>query len=146
MLPPTDPAHSNTTDTTEKCIYELVKKKYKLLCQHPIELGDHSEPVPDVAIVKSRSYKEKHPTAADTLLVIEVANTSLKDDLHRKRLMYAKASIPEYWVLDLTTQTLHVFTKPKRGDYSQSRQLEKDETVTATSFRGLKVKVAELLA
>lgn len=145
MMPPTDPDHANGTDNTEKKIYSELTPHFKVRCQQPVRLDDKSEPVPDISVVKMQSYKGRHPAAADTLLIVEVSNSSLKEDLERKRLMYAKAGIPEYWVLDLNGQSLHIFTKPRRGDYAETKRLEAGETVKASGIRSLKVKVRDLL-
>jgi Uma2 family endonuclease len=145
MMPPTDPEHASSTHRSHKRVDRMLADRYEVRCQQPLSLGPKSEPLPDVAVVKAQSYKTQHPKGSDTFLVIEVANSSLKDDLERKRLIYAKAGIPEYWVLDLPASTLHVFTKLKRGDYTESRELDANEMVTATSIKGLKVKVSELL-
>jgi Uma2 family endonuclease len=95
-------------------------------------------------VAKLKDYKA-HPTATDVLLVLENSNTSLKDDLGRKKLMYAAAGIPEYWVVDLNARLLHVFARPKGGDYMEHRIHEEKEAVQSITLKPLKLKVAELL-
>ncbi len=144
MLPPIDFDHAQGTHRSEKRLDRLLGDKFDVRCQHPVRLSAISEPVPDVSVVKLKSYCS-HPTPEDTLLILEIANSSLKEDLGRKKLMYAAAAIPEYWVLDLKGKELHVFTRPKRGDYTEHRVLAADESVQSTTLKALKVKVAELL-
>lgn len=76
----------------------------------PIALAD-SDPEPDVLVAPGRfeDYTD-HPTTS--LLVVEVANTTLHRDLTAKAELYAENSIPEYWVLDLDHRQLHVFRNP----------------------------------
>jgi Uma2 family endonuclease len=75
----------------------------KLRVESPLDLGISNEPEPDLALVRFRAdnYLEAHPTAADTLLVIEVADSSLRFDLEAKARFYAAAEVPTYWVVDV---------------------------------------------
>jgi len=83
-------------------------------CQNPLRLDDISEPEPDIAILRPRAdfYMTAHPGAADVLLVIEVADTSLAYDLGTKVPLYARHGIPEVWVIDAATRQARVFRRP----------------------------------
>ena len=67
-------------------------------------------------------YFNSHPTAADALLVVEVADTTLRYDLEIKRPLYARAGVAELWIVDIDRRELHVFREPKL-DYSLHRVL-----------------------
>lgn len=86
-------------------------------CQNPLRLDDLSEPEPDLAILRPRAdcYTTAHPEAADVLLVIEVADTSLAYDLGTKVPLYARHGIPEVWVIDAATRRTRVFRQPAPG-------------------------------
>lgn len=145
MMPPIDPGHASSTHNTSKKLDRRLEDQLQVHCQHPVRLNSSSEPVPDVAVVKPKSYKDAHPTAEDTLLIVEVANSSLKEDLGRKRLMYAAAGIPEYWVVDVNARVLHVFARPKGGEYMEHHIRAEKEAVQSITLKALKLKVAELL-
>ena len=83
-------------------------------CQNPLRLDDISEPEPDIAILRPRAdfYMTAHPGAADVLLVIEVADTSLAYHLGTKVPLYARHGIPEVWVIDAATRHTRVFRRP----------------------------------
>ena len=83
-------------------------------CQNPLRLDNISEPEPDIAILRPRAdfYMTAHPGAADVLLVIEVADTSLAYDLGTKVPLYARHGIPEVWVIDAATRQTRVFRRP----------------------------------
>jgi len=83
-------------------------------CQNPLRLDDLSEPEPDLTILRPRAdcYTTAHPEAADVLLVIEVADTSLAYDLGTKVPLYARHGIPEVWVIDAATRRTRVFRQP----------------------------------
>jgi len=76
---------------------------YELRIEAPLDLGEHQEPEPDLTVVTARSdaWLDAHPTAADTLLVIEVADVSLSYDLDTKLRLYQRAGITNYWVVDV---------------------------------------------
>ena len=80
--------------------------------QSPVTLPD-SDPEPDLAVYtgKFTDYTD-HPTAADTLLVVEVAHTSLFYDTTTKAELYAEEGIVEYWVADVNAKKLLVFRDP----------------------------------
>lgn len=71
--------------------------------ESPLELSPDSEPEPDLALVALQADVDldAHPTAADTRLVIEVADSSLRFDLEAKAGLYREAGIEQYWVVDV---------------------------------------------
>lgn len=89
--------------------------------QDPLHLDDSSEPQPDIMLVKPRPdyYAAAHPGPADTLLIVEVADSSLAYDLGVKVPLYAQHGIPEVWVIEAATRTTHRFREPCPGGYSQ---------------------------
>ena len=69
---------------------------------------EENRPEPDILWLKPRRYGRDRPTAADVLLLIEVADHSLSTDLSEKANMYARGGIAEYWVCDVPGSRLHV--------------------------------------
>jgi Uma2 family endonuclease len=96
--------------------------------QSSLRLGDFSEPEPDLAVFKYRAdfYAERHPTAADTLLVIEVADTTAPYDRNVKVPLYAKHGVPEVWIIDLEASIVRFYRRPEGERYL-------DTTTTATT-------------
>jgi Uma2 family endonuclease len=76
---------------------------YELRIDAPLDLDEHQEPEPDLAVLAARAdaWLDAHPTAADTLLVVEVADASLADDLDTKLRLYQQTGIANYWVVDV---------------------------------------------
>ncbi len=93
------------------CIRRLFGKGYCVRMQAPLALGE-SEPEPDLAVVSGKfsDYLHAHPTRA--VLVIEFAQSSLQYDREVKSSLYAKAGIPEYWIIDLENRRLEVYCDP----------------------------------
>ncbi len=92
----------------------LVVGKAKLQCQDPITLPSNSEPEPDFAIVRKNhdNYLSSHPNQSDVLLVIEIADSSLKYDQEVKLPLYAEAGISDYWIFNLVENHLEAYNEP----------------------------------
>ncbi len=121
----------------------LVPQKAILFVQSPLVVGN-SELYPDLALLKPRPdfYEERLPEAQDALLVVEVAETSLRHDLEVKLPLYAKAGIPEVWVVDLVREKVHVFRKPQGEGYGEGETLGPGLKL---AFLGVEISTEELL-
>ena len=88
-----------------------------------------SAPEPDVAWVVRRDYSRRRPTAADVLLVIEVAESSLEYDCGEKAELYAEAGIADYWVVNLPERSVEVRRGPEAGRYRNLQTHTGDEEI-----------------
>ena len=113
--------------------------------QLPFALDDHSEPEPDVAVVpgKPRDYSDGHPVRA--LRDCEVSATTLAYDQGAKLAAYARAEIPDYWILDLVAEVLEVYRKPEHGAYRERQILSAGGQVAPLAGYGRTVAVRALL-
>lgn len=115
--------------------------------QNPVVLNDFSEPEPDIAVLKRRDdfYVQALPTAADVLLMIEVADTSLEYDRDIKLPAYARSGIPEIWLADIPAETVTAHTDPANGAYRTVRKYRRGDAITPLHFPDLSIEVANLL-
>ena len=114
--------------------------------QSPLDLRPHNLPEPDLAVIKGdvRDYRERHPSGKDTLLVIELAQTSQNLD-RRKAAIYAAAGIPTYWLIDLSQGSIEVHTGASDlGGYQRRVVLGRDEQVEVPGL-GVHWPVADLV-
>jgi Uma2 family endonuclease len=110
----------------------------RLRPQIPLEVapGDQqwSLPEPDLAVLAANDvppetlYQTRHPRGDETALVVEVADTTLRHDLTAKRDLYARAGVPEYWVLDITGRRLILHRDPIDGEYAVTLTLSEQES------------------
>jgi Uma2 family endonuclease len=115
--------------------------------QNPIILAD-SEPEPDFALLAPRAddYESAKPTAADAFLVIEVSDSSVDFDRETKGPLYAQNGIPEYWLIDLTTNTVTVHRGPRPdGTWASADTLTAGDTLAVAALPGVGIPVADLL-
>ena len=119
--------------------------------QFPIALDDVSEPEPDIAVVRGRieDYLDTHPTSP--VLIVEVADSSLAQDRHRKARLYARAGVADYWIVNLRAGVLEVYRDPERTAagrwrYATVRVLEPDAVVSPLAAPRARLRVADLLA
>ena len=120
--------------------------------QLPIALDDLSEPEPDVSVVPGtpESYLEEHPS--HPLLIIEVAESSSRIDGGYKASLYARAAVPEYWIVDLVHETVEVHREPEASDearygwrYRSVETLRAPATVAPLLAPDRSIAVADLL-
>ncbi len=142
---PPDPIHSSSVDRTQERAQLRVPESMRVRLEQPVHLDDHSEPVPDISVVKRKDYESQHPTPADIHLIIEFSNTTLVDDLTTKRDLYARAAIKEYWVVDINGRQVHAFTKPRAGVYREQRLFLDGDMVKCSAVPSLQLKVGEML-
>ncbi len=106
--------HSVCETRLERELYKLVSDRATLRGQQPITLSDNSEPEPDRVIAKNRDddYLANHPSPSDVLLLIEIADSSLKYDQEEKLPIYAEAGISDYWIFNLVDNYLECYSEP----------------------------------
>lgn len=122
-------------------------QRYVISVQNPIRLSRYQEPQPDLAVLKWRDdfYAAAKPTAADVLLVIEVAETSFDYDTGVKIPRYAQAGVPEAWVADLMGDRVKQYADPAGGVYQLEQEVRRGETLTSRAVPELSLDVAAIL-
>ncbi len=114
--------------------------------QNPVSLSEHSQPQPDLALLKPREdyYRRALPAAEDVLLLIEVADTTLDYDKTTKVPLYAKSGIAEVWLVNLPDAVIEVFREPSAHGYARVTRIERGERIAPLAFADLVLTVEEL--
>lgn len=104
--------------------------------QNSIRLKEHSEPQPDLAILKFRDdfYEAGLPTPEDILLIIEVADSSIDYDRDVKAPLYAMAGIPEMWLFDVNKKVIEGYSQPSPLGYKQIHRYDEGDVLSILSF------------
>ena len=132
QIAPMSPQSSRHTTAVERCrraVERVCPPDAHVRAQYPLALGTASEPEPDVAIVPGTidDYEAHHPNKA--LLIVEVADSSLAYDQDTKRRLYASHNIPTYWIVNLPSACVEVYTDPRDGDYASKQTRQRNETL-----------------
>jgi len=123
---PKNPPHRIATRLAQQALEAVAPAGWYVDAQEPITLND-SEPEPDVMIVRgeTRDYRDRHPGPEDVTLIVEVADSTLERDRGVKRLAYARAGIPVYWIINLLEKIVEVYCEPsgmaEDADYTLRR-------------------------
>ncbi len=114
--------------------------------QDPLRLGEHSEPEPDLMLLRPREdfYRDAHPGPEDVYLVIEVSETSLAYDREVKLPLYARFGVPEVWLVNLVEDRLEVYRTPRGGSYTH-KAVYTQGRVAPQAFPDLGLDVAVIL-
>ena len=120
--------------------------------QMPVALDDESEPEPDVAVCAGnlRDYLAGHPSRP--VLLVEISDASLAFDREHKGSLYARAQVPDYWIVNLADHVLEVHRDPAPSAdapygwrFSTQRRLGATDTVSPLAAPRARISVAELL-
>ncbi len=137
--------HARATRKLTRWFNQALDDDYAVRPQLPLTLTD-SEPAPDLAVVRAadEDAAERHPRTA--LLVIEVADSSARRDLEVKARTYAKAGIPEYWLVLVKQRASEVLRDPDpvAGSYRTRLAASGESTVTPLAFAGPVIRVRSL--
>lgn len=147
QLSPIGSRHMACVNRLTAAISRQIDQSVIVSVQNSIQLDDYSEPQPDLALLRMQPdfYAAALPTAADVLLLIEVADTSLEYDRGVKLPRYARAGIPEVWLVDLQENIVRAYSQPTENGYQIIRQLRPGQAAIATMIPGLAVAVNDIL-
>lgn len=137
--------HAAAIDLALEALRRAFGPGFTVRVQHPLALSDHSEPEPDLAVVPGtpRDYVDQHPAAA--ILVFEVSDSSLHYDRTRKMAAYARAGVPDYWIVNLVVRRLEVHRDPSDNGYHSVFALESGAAIAPLGASEAAVPVADLL-
>ena len=132
---------SITQRIMERLVLQLAGKPFKVVCQSSAKMGDHQMPSPDVIVIPRHHAAGRY---VGGLLVVEVADTSLRKDRDLKASIYATAQIPEYWLVDVKGQQVTIYTDPQGNDYQTSEAVPRTGVLSPIAVPGVEIVVDEL--
>jgi len=134
-------AHATCITRLLRILPNIIGDQATLRCKAPITLSFGSEPEPDFSIVQNRDddYANGHPSETDTLIVIEIAKSSLNYDRDIKLPLYAQANIPHYWLFNLVDRQLETYSDPSQLSSGQFSYLNRrivpiDQSIALPGF------------
>lgn len=114
--------------------------------QNPIQVGELSEPEPDLTLARPRDdfYSAGHPAPEDILLLVEVTDTSHRYD-EVKIAVYARHGIPEVWQVDVEDEAVTVYREPSLEGYRSARTIRRSDSLSPAALPELRIPAAAIL-
>jgi Uma2 family endonuclease len=147
-MSPIDPRHAGCVININRLLVTRLGDRAVISPQNPVVIRPRSEPQPDMLVLRPRavSYSRAHPTPEDVLLAIEVANTTARFDRIVKARLYARAGIPEYWLVDVREERVDIFRSPRGEAYADTATAGRGGAISVLSFPDVVIPVAGLFA
>jgi Uma2 family endonuclease len=144
FMNPAGPVHEGEIEYLTTWSYANTNRQdVSIRVQSSINCGDH-RPEPDLVWSRRMPAKRIRPTHTDVLLLIEVSDSSTEQDLGEKARLYAEHDIPEYWVVDVRAEQVHVHRSPSQGKYQSIQSHDKSATISPLCQPAAALSLAEL--
>lgn len=138
--------HALIVDLLAGFFFGLRNGSIRVRIQNPLRISDFDEPEPDVVLADLTKYEGKrHPRANETILVVEVSDTTLKYDRDTKLPLYAQAGIQEVWIVNLIANIIEVHQNPSNGLYQVTNIFSHGETLNSQVLPDLSLDVDQIL-
>ncbi len=147
QMAPIGGRHAACVDRLNRLLSPLVGDAAIVRVQSPVRLSERVEPQPDLTLLRPRDdfYAQGHPTPSDVLLLVEVAETSLRYDREVKLPLYARTGIPEVWIVDLQDEEILAHSRPEGDAYNEVGRTSRNGSVTPCMLPGLSLRVDDVL-
>lgn len=142
MPPPHGPEHDGTIHVLNKWLLAHLGARADVRVQSAFAATDDAEPEPDLAVVPPGDYRDAHPSTA--LLIVEVAVSSGAYD-RQKASIYARAGVPEYWIVDVPRGVVEVHRDPAGGGYETRTTHRRPEVLRLLAFADVEVPLDRVL-
>jgi Uma2 family endonuclease len=125
-----NPPHAVATDLCRDALILAVPPGWCVRSEKPVRLPPNSAPEPDQCVVRGEltDYVERHPSANDVGLLIEIADASLVDDRKMAR-TYGPSGIRVYWIVNLVDRQIDVHNSPTADGYDGMQVYKSGERV-----------------
>ena len=146
-MAPMGTGHHSMVMRLSHLLHDAVGNHATVMTQLPLRLDRHSEPEPDLALLKPREdfYAGALPTGADTLLVVEISDSTLAYDVRIKAPLYARNGVPELWIVDLPGHALRCFRSPRGDTWTDIRIITEPGVVPLPGLPGVTLDLSGLL-
>lgn len=117
-------------------LFRSIFGRLRVMEEKSIQIADiTNQPEPDITVM-TRDSNGKNPAPEEILLIVEISDSTLRDDLGRKAFLYARAGIRYYWVLDLQGRCIIAHRQPDTnyGLYTSIRSYRENEPIAIEGF------------
>ncbi len=144
-MTPIGPRHANCVRKLNRILVHQVGDEFLIDVQNPVRLDENNEPEPDLAVIRTRDYRDSLPGPEDVLFLIEVSDTTLSYDRNVKLPLYARSGIPEVWIVDLMSELVERHTGPSGEIYRHLERARRGETLASAALPELTFDASTVL-
>ncbi|MBC7982642.1 MAG: Uma2 family endonuclease [Candidatus Obscuribacterales bacterium] len=145
-MPPIGKMHSAVSSRLNELFVLKSSGAATVVVAGPINLGDFSEPQPDLMLLKRRAdfYSTKIPEAEDVLLIAEVSDSTLAFDQTTKLKLYGQHGIKEYWIVDIAAKRIIVHREPIANGYTRRLEFQAPDSLSPEAFPSMAIALSDL--
>jgi Uma2 family endonuclease len=146
-MSPIGSPHAGAVNRANRTLVIGTQGRALVAVQNPVRLNAFSEPEPDLVLLRPRDdfYRSSHPQPQDVLLIIEISESTLRYDRDFKGPLYARNGIVEYWLVDLTSETVTCHSRPENGVYRDAATFHRGQMLMPKALPNFIVAVDDLL-
>jgi Uma2 family endonuclease len=138
--------HAMAVDRLNRILTRALPDEILVRVQNPLRLGDFDEPEPAFVLADLTKYNgSRHPTPAETILVVEVSDASLKQDRDKKLPLYAEARIAEAWIVNLQHNVIEIHQNPSLDIYQQIKIFRPGDWVVSSVLPQIRFEVDSII-
>jgi Uma2 family endonuclease len=148
--PQCDP-HAFAIDLAHEALRAAFGKEWHVRVLLPVAFDEESEPEPDLSVVRGPLHHSSEAPSS-LALVVEIAESNLTIERDFKGSLYARARVPEYWIVNLRGRLLEVYREPVADAsalygwaYRSVERLQTGAHVSPLAARTARVSVLDLL-
>jgi Uma2 family endonuclease len=139
--------HMRIVNNLNRLFVTQAAGRYTVSPQNGLIISEHSEPQPDIVLLTGDGPYGRLPTAADIALVVEVSDTTLAYDLNVKLPRYARAGVPELWIINVASEAIERFTAPDAaGHYATRDRFGLEDAIEAATLPSLRLNVRDIFS
>lgn len=142
QMPPHGPEHDGTIQLLQRILVRALGERADVRVQSAFAATEDGEPEPDIAVVPVADYRGAHP--GEAFLIVEVAVSSVAHD-REKAATYARAGVPEYWIVDVPRGVVEVHLSPVDGAYEQRSTHRRPNVLRPAAFPDIEVALDAIL-
>jgi Uma2 family endonuclease len=145
-MAPIGDAHAAVSNRLTRLLVLAVGERGIVAVGNPVHLSLHSEPQPDFSVLRPRAdYPTRGPRPEDVMLAVEVSDTTLRRDRQVKLALYASASIPEFWIVNLEVREVEIYRSPAGDTYASVDRKGAGDVATIEALLGVTIAINQIL-
>jgi Uma2 family endonuclease len=145
-MAPIGDAHAAVSNRLNRLLVLAVGDRGIVAVGNPVRLSQRNEPQPDFSVLRSRAdYQTRGPRPEDVMLAVEVSDTTLRRDRRVKLALYARARIPEFWIVNLEAEELEIYRSPADDSYASVERKRSGDIATVGALPGVTIAINQIL-